>query len=97
MGIGAQSRRRNQLDESSLNIIADTTGGRYFRARNPLELQQIYAELDRLEPMPEEQTFRPTRNLSYWPLSLGLFFSILMALTTLWSSNTQTSAYKEQV
>jgi len=96
VGIGAQARRRNQLDEKSLSVISDTTGGRYFRARDPLELQQIYAELDRLEPMPEEQTFRPTRSLSYWPLGLGLLLSLLMAFGTLWSSHAQSTAYKAQ-
>lgn len=68
------------LDEVTLNAIADKTGGQYFRARNPQELNAIYAELDRLEPIPEEQTFRPTRSLLYWPLSAALLLNLLLML-----------------
>ncbi len=82
VGIGAPRRGRasGDIDEQLLNNIATRTGGEYFRARDPNELQSIYAELDRLEPMPEEQTFRPTMSLSYWPLGLALLLSALMAL-----------------
>lgn len=102
IGVGSQSRRRqNQLDEKSLTLIAEKTGGRYFRARNPSELQQIYAELDRLEPMPEEQTFRPTRSLSHWPLGLALLLSALMAITlllsNLWSTQTAKTHSKRSI
>jgi Ca-activated chloride channel family protein len=68
------------LDEVTLKAIADQTGGQYFRARDPKELQKIYAEIDRLEPIPEEQTFRPTRSLLHWPLSAALGFSLLLML-----------------
>lgn len=68
------------LDEGTLNAIAEQTGGQYFRARDPKELQKIYAEIDRLEPIPEEQTFRPTRSLLHWPLSAALGFSLLLML-----------------
>ncbi|MBL4671064.1 MAG: VWA domain-containing protein [Arenicella sp.] len=68
------------LDEYTLKAIAEQTGGQYFRARDPKELQKIYAEIDRLEPMPEEQTFRPTRSLLHWPLSAALGFSLLLML-----------------
>ncbi len=68
------------LDEVTLKAIAEQTGGQYFRARDPKELQKIYAEIDRLEPIPEEQTFRPTRSLLHWPLSAALGFSLLLML-----------------
>lgn len=38
------------IDEAALHRIAETTGGRYFRARDTSELASIYAELDRIEP-----------------------------------------------
>ncbi len=79
-----QTRRTNpsaDLDEATLQYISQTTGGQYFRARDPAELQTIYAELDRLEPMPEEQTFRPTQSLTHWPLALALLLSIILALS----------------
>ena len=79
LGRTRQSRAQTDLDEATLKAIADKTGGQYFRARDPNELQTIYAELDRLEPVPEEQTFRPTRSLSYWFLTAALgLMSLLM-------------------
>jgi Ca-activated chloride channel family protein len=68
------------LDEQTLTAIASKTGGQYFRARDPAELQDIYAVLDRLEPIPDEQTFRPTRSLTYLFLLLALACSSLLML-----------------
>ncbi len=68
------------LDEGTLKAIADKTGGQYFRARDPQELNEIYNELDRLEPIPEEQTFRPTRSLLHWPLCAALLLNLLLML-----------------
>ena len=70
----------SDLDEETLTGIAETTGGRYFRATDIQELQQIYALLDELEPIEQNaQYFRPTRALFYWPLSAALIitFSLL--------------------
>lgn len=69
------------LDEDTLRHIADSTGGQYFRARNPDDLAQIYARLDQLEPIvQEEETIRPTRALFHWPLAVALASSFLLAL-----------------
>jgi Ca-activated chloride channel homolog len=38
-----------EIDESLLENIANTTGGKYYRATNAQELALIYAEIDRLE------------------------------------------------
>ncbi|MBN4053291.1 VWA domain-containing protein [Haliea sp. AH-315-K21] len=96
IGIGAESSARSSifssravnpsadLDETTLTEIAENTGGQYFRARNIEELEQIYAILDELEPVEQEdETFRPTIALFYWPLGLCLFLSFLIALTRL--------------
>ncbi|KAA1259557.1 von Willebrand factor type A domain protein [Rubripirellula obstinata] len=37
------------IDEDTLKAIADTTGGRYFRATDTDSLKQIYQEIDQLE------------------------------------------------
>lgn len=37
------------IDEATLKMIADTTGGRYFRATDTSSLEEIYAEIDKLE------------------------------------------------
>ena len=37
------------IDEASLAQIADTTGGRYFRAADFAALEEVYARIDRME------------------------------------------------
>jgi len=39
----------DDLDEPALRDMARTTGGRFFRATSPKELEQIYGEIDGLE------------------------------------------------
>jgi Ca-activated chloride channel family protein len=73
-----------ELDEASLQAIANKTGGRYFRARDTQSLQQIYALLDEIEPVSEdEQSYRPVEELYAWPLALALLLSLLTALPAL--------------
>lgn len=61
------------LDEATLNKIAQLTGGQYFRARNTQELNEIYTMLDELEPLAkEDQFYRPSEELFFWPLSLSM-------------------------
>ncbi|MBN2214242.1 MAG: VWA domain-containing protein [Bacteroidales bacterium] len=38
-----------EIDEATLQQIADMTNGRYFRATNNQKLREIYAEIDKLE------------------------------------------------
>ena len=69
------------LDEETLTEMADMTGGRYFRAKNTEELEEIYALLDQLEPVVvEEEIFRPTKALFFWPLALALLLSLVPTL-----------------
>ncbi|KZN31727.1 vWA domain-containing protein [Pseudoalteromonas luteoviolacea] len=87
VGVGSDGRRNmgffsmgsmggNNIDEQTLTHIADETGGKYFRAKNVQSLQQIYAELDKLEPITDEdETFRP---------KLALFYLPLLAAIALW-------------
>jgi Ca-activated chloride channel family protein len=70
----------SNLDESLLKNIAEQTGGLYFRAKDVAGLQQIYAELDKLEPISaDEQTFRPQTALFYYPLLLAILLISAMA------------------
>jgi len=77
------SRRVNpsaELDEETLQEIADLTGGKYFRARDPEELEKIYQLIDKLEPVKQEdETFRPVKALFYLPLAGALILSFLAA------------------
>ena len=78
------------LDEETLTAIAKKTGGRYFRARDVDELQQIYTLLNKLEPTEKDsQHFRPISALYYWPLAISVFISfiiLLFKLLPLWIS-----------
>jgi Ca-activated chloride channel family protein len=48
--VARQMRRPDLLpDEDTLRKIADTTGGKYYRADNAERFRQIYAEIDKLE------------------------------------------------
>jgi Ca-activated chloride channel family protein len=65
------------LDEPTLAAIARATGGRYFRARQTDELVEIYRTLDELEPViSDDEQFRPTVELFYWPLGLALLLAV---------------------
>lgn len=69
------------LDEKTLNAIAEKTGGRYFRARDTTELKKIYALLNELEPTEKDsQKFRPTTTLYHWPLTVAFIISLLISL-----------------
>ncbi len=71
------------LDEDTLTAIADKTGGRYFRARNPEDLAAVYRTLDQIEPVEQEaETLRPTQALYYWPLAVAILASFTLALKT---------------
>ncbi|MDY6798001.1 MAG: VWA domain-containing protein [Pseudomonadota bacterium] len=85
IGIGAESkiergwlgsRRVNpsrDLDEALLTRMAESTGGRYFRARSLPELEMIYESINQLEPIEQDGRFyRPVTELFYWPAALAL-------------------------
>ena len=79
VGIGADSSQsldffqRSSLDEGTLKKIASMTKGKYFRARDTIEFQRIYEELDRLEPIVREQEeWQPRIDLFYLPLAISL-------------------------
>ncbi len=58
------------MDTKTLERIADTTGGRFFRAHDTAELSKIYQLLDAIEPTAQEaRNFRPVRSLFHYPLA----------------------------
>ena len=62
-----------EIDEGLLTNIARMTGGRYFRARDAAALQNIYAQIDRLERAPvHSSSIVRYRELYRWPLVIGL-------------------------
>ena len=67
-----------EIDETTLRRIAQTTGGRFFRARDTDQLAGIYAELDRIEPVQKEgEKVRPRIERYGWPLSAALLVALL--------------------
>lgn len=77
-------RSRSRVDETTLQQIAQVTGGQFFRARNPKELQAIYQRINSLEPIEQATTvYRPQIPLYYWPLGLAMFFLLLMLMQLL--------------
>ncbi len=93
IGIGADemlvpslfgNRRVNpsaELDEETLSAMAESTGGRYFRARSPEELAKIYDLLDLLEPTQTDgATYRPQQSMLHWPLGLAWLLSMIWLL-----------------
>ncbi len=71
-------QQKMEFDEATLQSIASVTGAKYFRADNLETLEQIYAEIDKIEERVEkaktwvayEEHFLP-----YLSLALILFFS----------------------
>ena len=80
-GIGIGNRGSRELDEVTLKQIAQITGGRYFRAYNTSDLQQIYVLLDQLEPVEKDvKSYRPIKALFYIPLTASFALAALLAL-----------------
>ncbi|HMC96781.1 MAG TPA: VWA domain-containing protein, partial [Flavobacteriales bacterium] len=75
------------LDESTLQRIADLTGGKYFRATDEKKLKEIYAEIDRMEKTRIKVTEHNLRTDEYfWFARMGallLAFSFLAERTVL--------------
>ena len=70
------------IDEATLQRIADLTGGRAFRARDTEGLAGIYAEIDRIEPVERAgESVRPRIERYPWPLGVALVFGLLALAT----------------
>ena len=79
--LGMFTRRNNAIDEGTLQAVADTTGGKYFRATNSKGLEEIYATIDALERSTAEvKEYVHREELYRWTLLPGL---LLLALRLL--------------
>ncbi|MDW5287652.1 vWA domain-containing protein [Formosa sp. PL04] len=78
IGIGDPESQDSDLDERTLREISEMTNGKYFRAKDAEALQNIYKELDTLEPIEyEEESYTPKTLLYYIPLGIALALGIL--------------------
>lgn len=84
---GLRSRFGSGIDETTLNSIANITGGQAFRAADTQQLQEIYRFIDQLEPTPDKATsVRPQRSFTWYLLLAALTFSGVLAATTIASN-----------
>lgn len=66
------------IDEPLMRKIAETTGGKYFRATSTKGLRQVYKEIDKLEKTKIEVTEYRKKSEEYLPfLLLSLLFLII--------------------
>ncbi|SHK10545.1 Ca-activated chloride channel family protein [Reichenbachiella agariperforans] len=81
LGIGTPGHGGSDLDERTLQQIAEMTGGHYFLAKDEERLKEIYTELDKLEPMEyEEAQNKPITRLYPYPLGIALVIVLLSTL-----------------
>ena len=81
IGIGEATGRNDGLDEETLKQIAEISGGEYFLAQDPEQLQQAYTTLNELEPIEfEAEENAPVTLLFQYPLALALVLGLLLAL-----------------
>ena len=81
IGIGDPDKPGADLDERTLEEIAEMTGAQYFRAMDADRLEEIYKELDKLEPIEyEEEEYKPSTLLYPYPLGASLVLTLLLSL-----------------
>jgi Ca-activated chloride channel family protein len=65
------------LNAPMLTRMAESTGGKFFRARDTAELAGIYQEISQLEPVADKtETLRPVDELFWLPLLAAMLLSI---------------------
>ena len=69
-----------EIDEGLLKQIAETTGGKYFRATSNSKLEDIYEEINKLEKTEIEETKYKSYDELFRPLVLAAFGLLLFEL-----------------
>ena len=69
-----------EIDEDLLQQIAETTGGKYFRATSNSKLEEIYEEINKLEKTEIEETKYKSYDELFRPLVLAAFGLLLFEL-----------------
>ena len=71
----------SDLDINSLKQIAALTGGEFFRAEDGNELENIYTQINHLEPIKSDSVIvRPITQLYPWTLGLALSLSFVLVI-----------------
>lgn len=69
-----------EIDEELLKGIAETTGGRYFRATDNTKLQEIYAEINRMEKSKTSIDSFPVYKELFSPFAIAALLCLLAEL-----------------
>ncbi len=84
---GTRLQPAPEVDEEALQAVAETTGGRYFRATDAQALRQIYDAISELERTEIEETVLLDVNELYpwllWPAFACLVLSVVLGTTRL--------------
>jgi Ca-activated chloride channel family protein len=81
IGIGDPNGTGSDLDERTLEEIAGMTSASYFRAIDSERLDEIYSELDALEPIEyEEEEYQPVTLLYFYPLGIAIVTALFVLL-----------------
>jgi Ca-activated chloride channel family protein len=92
---GTLTQSGSDLDPETLRAIAAQTGGRAFQATSTTELEQVYTDLDRLEPsVRDSRTYRPLTALYYWPAGLALIIALGLLLRPRLARGTEESGHE---
>ncbi len=71
------------LDEATLQKVANITGGQYFRATSPKSLQNIYHSIDKMAKISQERkTVRPQHEYYPWLLAIGFMLFLYLIATS---------------
>ena len=78
-GVFSMLRQTSNIDEESLDRIASTTGGKFFRGDDTDGLQRVFDEIADLEPIEQSSiSIRPVKSLAYIPLGIALVLFLLL-------------------
>ena len=78
---GIEERKvQMEIDEALLKSIAETTGGRYFRATDNTKLQEIYAEINRMEKSKTSIDSFPVYKELFSPFAIAALLCLLAEL-----------------
>jgi Ca-activated chloride channel family protein len=73
-----------QIDEDLLKKIADTTGGRYFRATDNTKLSEIYSEINKMEKARTTIDSFPVYKELFGSFGLAALICLLLELVLKW-------------
>ena len=86
------TRWLSDLDEGALRDIANSTGGRYFRADDVETIQQAFRSIDRAQKIEfQAKSYLITTELFAWPASAGAVILLLAAGLSRRGSRAKTS------